>query len=411
MTAISQYLKSAFPQHLWLDFSQADIERAESITQGFSNDTACRNAYLNCLCLNAFSNWVRENLDLEDASLGLPSEADLASIWEVVNGTPLFLGKTRLVLIPSDALDTEEFCIPQEWVDIPNWVANYYLAVQVDLKQNWMRIWGYTNHRTLKEKGEYDPIYRNYSLERDHAIADLDVMWIAREICTDEKAAISQLPVLSESTAKSLIAQLSQPSPYSPRLDVEFEQWGALLVNDDWRKQLYMRRQEQRVTTTAPTKMSINLNQWLKNNFTESMKIGWQTVTEFLAPERHLAIVRSTALSHSIQQAKLLNLQMQFNEQAVILLVALTPEADGRVGVLVQVHPYGREQQLPADLTLALLSESSQQLQSVMSRKWDSYIQLPYFRCHKGAYFRIQISIADVCVMEEFVIRHDNETD
>ncbi|MEB3149796.1 MAG: DUF1822 family protein, partial [Sphaerospermopsis sp.] len=384
----------------WLECLETECQQAEVATKLQSNQTARHNAYINYLCLNVCLRWFKENWQLESTYL-VPSATELASIWEVVNGTAITIGQTRLVLLPHDAVDTEEFSVPQEWVDIPNFAASYYLAVQIDLEQNRIRIWGYTTHQTLKQKGVYDPIYRNYSIHGDDLISDLDVILVAKEICGAETANLCSLPSLSQQTAESLITKLSQPSPYSPRLDIKFEQWGALLANNEWREKLYTTR-----TVTVKTDMLVNLNHWLNNNFTESMKVGWHSVKYFFTPERQLATVRKNARLHYIQQAKLLNLQLQVKEQPVILLVALTPETDGRVGISVQLHPYEYQKQLPTFLSLALVSDSFQKLQSVVSRKRDSYIQLPYFRCHRGTHFYVKISIADVSFTEGFVIPH-----
>ncbi|TAG39467.1 MAG: DUF1822 family protein, partial [Oscillatoriales cyanobacterium] len=68
-------------------------------------------------------------------------------MWEVVNGTAFQIGETRLILIPSDETELEEFCVPQEWVDIPNWSADYYLPVQVNLDGDdgecWIELCGF----------------------------------------------------------------------------------------------------------------------------------------------------------------------------------------------------------------------------------------------------------------------------
>ncbi|MBD2199155.1 MULTISPECIES: DUF1822 family protein [Calothrix] len=386
-------------EDIWLDCQATEIKQAEAATNLQTNQTARHYAYINHLCLHGFLRWLKENWEL-DSSYIVPSARELASIWELVNGTAITIGERRLVLIPHDAVDTAEFSVPQEWVDIPNFVASYYLPVQINLEQNWLRFWGYITHKTLKEKGVYDPIYRTYSVKSHDLIPDLDIILLAREICGSETANIPSLPLLPSTTAASLIDKLSQPSPYSPRLDIPFTQWGALLANDEWREQIYLNR-----TATTAKKMLVNLHHWLKNDFTESMKAGWCSVSEFFTTEPKLVTVRNTA---HIKQAKLLNLQLQIKEQAVILLVALTPEADGRVGVLVQAHPYGSEKQLPAFLTLALLSDSSQQLYAVTSRERDSYIQLPHFHCEKGTNFYIKIAIADVSFVEEFAIDDDN---
>jgi Protein of unknown function (DUF1822) len=153
----------------------------------------------------------------------------------------------------------------------------------------------------LKERGVYDPIYRTYTVNDEVLIPDLDIILLAREICGQEKADIPSLPSLSETAAASLLAKLSQSSPYSPRLDIKFAQWGALLANDTWRQQLYIKR-----TTKAPTKMLVNLHHWLKNNFTESIEAGWRSVAEFSISERELVTVRNHPQSHNVQQAKLI---------------------------------------------------------------------------------------------------------
>jgi len=47
-------------------------------------------------------------------------------------------GTTRLEL---PERDLTKRMVPQEWVDIPEWAADYYLAVQVNPDSGWLRIW------------------------------------------------------------------------------------------------------------------------------------------------------------------------------------------------------------------------------------------------------------------------------
>ncbi len=53
--------------------------------------------------------------------------------WQFVNGSVLELNGKRIVLLPSKAIDRSELVIPQEWVDIPAWAGDYFMAVQIDL--------------------------------------------------------------------------------------------------------------------------------------------------------------------------------------------------------------------------------------------------------------------------------------
>jgi hypothetical protein len=279
-----QDLKSIAPERLWLAYSSANRARAELAAQGHANPTASHNAYLNRLCLDVFGRWVRENWEMTPAVW--PDDRQLASIWEAVNGTALVIEQTRLVLIPSDALDTEMLSVPQEWVDIPKWAADYYLAVQIDLEGDWLCIWGYTSHRTLKTKGNYDPIWRTYSLSREAIVPDLEVMWVAATMGLKETAQIHPLPALMLPTAETLIHQLSQPSPYSPRLEVEFERWAALLERDDWRSQLYRQRQQNAgvgagLSAAKPvleqrSRESINVGLWLQEQIDRlAQQMSW----------------------------------------------------------------------------------------------------------------------------------------
>ncbi|QLE59819.1 DUF1822 family protein [Nostoc sp. TCL26-01] len=388
-------------EQLWLEISATDLEKAKLIAQKCSNTTAQINAQLNDLCLRAFISWLKEHL--EDSPVVVSPTEDLLSIWEVVNGSAIAIGQTRVILIPSEATDTEEFSVPQEWVDIPSWMANYYLAVQIDLEQGWMRIWGYTTHRTLKTQGRYDPIYRTYSLNRDLMIDDLEVMWLAREICPDEIAPIAPISVLDAGTAQTLLTQLSQPSPYSPRLDIEFTEWAALMASDRLRQQLYQLRCTQVVAET-PKKPWLNLSAWLNRNFTESMQLGWQEISALLTPASPQLAYRINSIENTIKQAKLINLRMLMGEVAVVLLVAITPEADGRVGVQVQVHPDKQQKYLPPALKLVLLSESEAVFPLIMAGEQDSYIQTPYFRCSRDTQFQIQIALDQVSVTENFAV-------
>ncbi len=62
-------------------------------------------------------------------------------------------------------------------------IANYYLAVQVNPDDGWMKVFGYTTHQHLKKIGVYDPSdHRTYSLEVEDLIPDLNVLWITHQL-------------------------------------------------------------------------------------------------------------------------------------------------------------------------------------------------------------------------------------
>jgi hypothetical protein len=138
----------------------------------------------------------------------------------------------------------EELCVPQEWVDIPNWSADYYLPVQVNLDGDddecWMEVCGFATHRQLKNEATYSAGDRTYALPTKELIQSLVVMQITLGL--NLQAEVSPLPSLSELKATELLQDLNNLSVYSPRLIVPFEQWASFLADDESRQQLYNQR-------------------------------------------------------------------------------------------------------------------------------------------------------------------------
>jgi Protein of unknown function (DUF1822) len=398
-------LMAIYPEQIWIDISPEEREKAWQQTQNqrYSNAASRWNAYLNCLCLNTFTRWIKEEPDLQETLKVWSTDASLPSFWDVVNGTKLTLGETALVLIPRDKSAFSEFRIPQEWVDIPNWAGNYYLAVSLNLEAGWMRVWGYATHEKIKKLGRGDRLDRTYVLEPEDLIADINVIWVARELFAAKKLAVEPLPTLSKEQTEKLLEQLSHQTDYSPRLDVSFEQWAAIVANGESRQQLYqLRLANQNIAPNQPK--ANNLSLWLQNIFDG----GWQSVDTMLGKqEKTLAFQFRTdeALNDiSVKGLKLIDLGMDLKGNAVMLLVGLTPEIDKKVNIRVQLYPARGETYLPPNLKLGLLSQSGVTLQEVESRSQDNYIQLKRFKSPAGKGFTIQVALGDVRIKEDFVL-------
>ena len=398
-------LMAIYPEQIWIDISPESREKAWQQTQNqpYSNAGSRWNAYLNCLCLNTFTRWVKEEPELEETLKIWPNDASLPSFWDVVNGTKLTLGETKLVLIPSDKSAFLEFRIPQEWVDIPSWAGHYYLAVNLNLEAGWMRVWGYATHEKIKQEGRCSHLDRTYVLDPEDLIADINVMWVARELFPPKKLAVKPLPTLSKEQTETILEQLSQQIDYSPRLDLSFEQWASIVANDSSRQQLYqLRLANQNIAPSLPK--ANNLSLWLQNIFDG----GWQSVNTILGnQEKTLAFgFRTDAALNDIyvKGLKLIDLGMDLKGNAVMLLVGLTPEVDEKINIRVQLYPASGETYLPPNLKLGLLSQSGVTLQEVESRSQDNYIQLKRFKSPVGKGFSIQVALGDVSIKEDFVL-------
>jgi hypothetical protein len=392
-------LAIAFPNQICLELTANLHDRVWASEQQYSNEAARWNAYLNRLCLDTLLPYLESELGLKATACDLPS-ANLASIWEVVNGTAIALDTTRIVIVPSET-DTDEFCVPQEWVDIPTWIAPYYLAAQMNLEENWLRIWGYTTHQKLKTQAKFNRVTRCYCLEYEDAIDNLNVLWVTLENCREETIPTAPCITLSLREAEQLLQKLSQTSDYSPRLELPFEQWGALLTNSAWRQTLYQQRLQSNFAD-SPLKSSVNLTQWFQDIFEQ----GWQPIEAlFASRSSNLAFAyRNRTLTSDISRGRLIDLGMQLAGHAIALIVTLKQENEQTTGILLRIYPMGDRTLLPRGLRMTLFDELNTNVLEAEARDADNYIQLQ-FSAKPGAHFSVKVSLDNASIItERFVI-------
>ncbi|MDF5740353.1 DUF1822 family protein [Nostoc sp. S13] len=385
------------PTEWLLEISPSLQIRSWEKSQSYATPSSRWCAYINQICLDAILNWLKTEYVSEAAAW--PNIAALSTFWEVINGTAISIGETRVVLIPSEVIDDSELEVPQEWVDIPSWAADYYLAVQVKPDEQCIRVWSYTTHKELKSRSSYDSVDRTYCMDRRYLTQDLSAFWIRYQFCQREenKAEITSLPILPATQAENLLQRLGSSSVTFPRLAVPFTIWGALLENEQWRQRLY----QERLTFSH---QGVNLCQWLLGIYSN----GWEALeTLFGKHSNNLAFSlrsESDITNTSLKRAKLIDLGIQIKSQSVVLLVALLPETETEVGIRVQLHPAHGKPYLPANVKLALLSESENLLQEVQARTEDSYVQLPRFDVQPGESFLIQVALDNFQITESFFI-------
>lgn len=227
---------------LILEISTATQNQANLRLQSFSHPTSAYQAYLNELCLGAVLPWLRE--DFTPQAKVWPTTTALSSFWELVSGTAITIDATRFILVPSETIDLSELRVPQEWVDLPSWAGDYYLAVQVEPDESYVRVWGYCTHFQLKTKGNYDASDRTYVVDASDMITDISVLAVERELCADQtlRYVIPQITTLPQAQAQNLITRLANPEIIHPRLAIPFQLWAGLIAHGGWRQSLYERR-------------------------------------------------------------------------------------------------------------------------------------------------------------------------
>jgi Protein of unknown function (DUF1822) len=384
-----EQIKAIDPQTLWLEITPADLDRATPNPQLYTNPTGTNNALLSQLCLDKFQAWLSDREITNRVSLTVNESSQ---IWDVVIGSAIEIDRTRIILIPTDLLDRDRLRVPQEWVDLPNWLGDYYLGVQVDLESGLLNVWGFTSHRSLKQKGRYSSLDRSYSLDSDFLVPDLDLLWMAAELELAERTTVPELPSIALESALASIQELSNPSPYSPRLQLDFEAWGAILNNPNLRSQLYQTRLSKMAIDCAPA--PLQLGAWLRQEFTNAIANGWQ----------QYQAVPTRAPNQAIERSKLVNLQIDLHQETVVLLIGIIPESNDRIRVLVRVHPAIGSRHLPPQLQLSYLDEQGVSLRTVIARTNDDFIQLPAYTCPIGMEFNIQLQLGTARSIERFVV-------
>ena len=256
------------PTHLVLELTPSQIDRAWSKTATADSPASRWQSYLNQAMLDTVLPWLKDEVDSRAKVFSQIPQSDL---WSVLDGTAIELEDARIVLIPSEAEDLSELRVPQEWVDLPELAADYYLAVQVSVDANFVRIWGYATHQQLKSTGDFDYSDRTYNLAEANLITDINALWVARELCPDEvtQAAIEPVAELDSARVDNLIERLGSQSEVLPRLAVPFATWGALIQSSCSR--LAAARRGAAVRTPVL--------QWLQQGMTNlSAEFGWRQI-------------------------------------------------------------------------------------------------------------------------------------
>ncbi|MFB6276719.1 MAG: DUF1822 family protein [Halothece sp.] len=336
-------LPTTEPSQVELAVAPGIQETAQQACQSLSQAKERWQCYLNQICLETVIDWLQE----EGATAKPQPQQSLLTVCTLVNGTAITLDDARIVLIPSEAIDTSQLRVPQEWIDIPSWAADYYFAVQVNPDDNEICIWGYATHAQLKQQGNYDSNNRCYVLAAEEMVNDLSAFWVARELCPNEttRATVPSLATLPLEQAENLLQRLSNPQILDPRLAIPFERWGALLEHDGWRQRLYEHRQG------FPEQRSIL--DWLQSGVSQlAQQLGWQQ----LDWQSQLAGARGT---ESQPAATGFCRPLTIGEKSYELQVTPIGNPEQRVWRF-QLQPTAMGEMIPTGLTLRLLSEDLQ---------------------------------------------------
>ena len=370
--------------------------------------------YINQMILETFLPWLR--LEYESNAQVWPEGVSIVPLWQVVNGTgitldPLGATEKRLVLIPNASIEQTEFRVPKEWIEIPSWVGDYYLAVAVNLEGDFLRVYGYATHELIRQKGQYDPIDRTYCLSTLELMNDLVALWVVREVNPQEvtQAEVPSIVAMTDEMLPEFLTSLAQCLNHDPRMDLNFLQWSAFLERSD--RCVHLEKVVLNPITNPIIKpivpaiiseMVVNLSQWTNQIFDQA----WQSIESVMGAEPELGFGFRKSSEGEVQQfrrIKMIRSQSETLDGQVLLMLNLGIEPDGKMGVQVSVLPIDRTRPLPPRLQLTMISSAGAVVQAVQSQSADQYIQLKFFKCVPGTRFGLVIAIDDASVTEQFV--------
>ena len=330
------------PEMFWLEPEQ--IAQAKTLSEHPPLETQQWQSYLNALALLGFEQWLRTRLP-ELSITRSPQPLELVSYLKV-NGFTLCLITVEHVL-------DETVRIPPAVVEQSAFAAHFYVLQEVSEEQELVTIRGFCRHDELIS-------YRNrHPSQLQDGYYLLPLTFLDAEAnhllfyCRSLQPATIALPSVTTTVADRVISGLTH-------------------------------------TTTQ-------LTQWLQGNFEQN----WQMIERLINPDADLAF-STRSLESGARRGKLINLGVQFGSYTVALLVTVTSEAAGKLGVLVQLHPTGAAPYLLPELILSLRSATGETLQAVTSRSQDNYIQLKPFKGNPGTCFRVAIQHDRETVEEDF---------
>lgn len=280
----------AQPEPLTLEISPSVITTAETLINCQSTPSAAWRAYYHHIAIATLITWLQAHRP-EPITPWLPPEEQRA-FWEGVGGAALQWGEVRIALFATETEDLETWEIPQEWVDLPAFVADYYLAVELHIEadpaDSWLAVVGYATHGMVRESHRTEE--HCYALPRQALVDDLYLLFLSQRLFGRRWSRVSAVPQFLPPVRESLLATCVAAG--EPRLALPFEQWGGLFSVAAWRSHLYRERMAQGGREGRILSLGRWLRQW-ESEIEQAISQGWQGLediaNDFQSSEMSLA--------------------------------------------------------------------------------------------------------------------------
>lgn len=296
------------------------IEQARQTSQVAATEAERWQIYLNALALSGFEQWLAErstlSLDRQSCSLVQPGYARLIPAVGSVQ-----VGAFRLCLVAIEG-SPEQIDLPRAVVELPEWMAHFYVVVEVWEELQMARIWGFIRHDQLMEWQSTQPLQANpdwtvslplaaFELQTDHLLLHLR--------CLDPSALpLAQVSQVTDQSAalaaiqSTLIPRLTQWQPtQTPLWQVLPWEHGSLLLTCpelvNWLAQPQSLANPQHLSDLFQlfTQPAINVGRWLR----QELDTVAQTLNWVLLPP--LSALRTATERTSTESASLILTQLE----------------------------------------------------------------------------------------------------
>ncbi|MEH2079185.1 MAG: DUF1822 family protein [Nostoc sp.] len=159
--------------------------------------------------------------------------------------------------------------------------------------------------------------------------------------------------------------------------------------------------------TVKEATAKVNIREWMKGVFTE----GWLNLEEIFNP-RELSF--RFARNFNVTKCKKIDIGLHLNGKSVVLIVKLNPknkeivdekyQNQGGIDIIVQVQPDPEKSvSLPPGLKLVVSDENGQEVDSVISRQHDNWVDIK-LSAELNEEFCVEIILDESKVTQDFVV-------
>ena len=322
-----------------IDLDPEHFESAIATSQTLNSEASPWKTYIQALGQISFIRWLKTRL-------GKPSNLKASS----TPFAPCQVGPFKIALITTEQVYDGLADLPQSLIEENDQAAHFYVLLQILEEQATVIMRGFVRHDQLKS----DAIQTQMQSSDD---------------------GYYQVPLVCfESEASFLLASINHLDP-------------AVILPAS-------------IKTEQPQEASIvsSLTN-LRNSLYDAWDEGWQTLESLFGPAYNVAY---SPRSLSTKRGKRLDFGLQFGEQSVVLLLTVNNADNDEIGVQIQLLPAPGVERLPANITLSMLTETGDILQSIQARERDNLIQLQDFTGEKGDRFSISVGLENQSHTEDF---------